>query len=49
MLANDTIHTWQQKNVVIVVKCERALIWAKKPVSSWDRTQDLSWSSLMPF
>ena len=26
MVANDTIHTWRQKNNVIVVKCERALI-----------------------
>ena len=25
MIANDTIHTWRQKNNVVVIKCERAL------------------------
>ena len=31
MVANDTIHAWQQKNYVVVVKSERALIkWLNK-------------------
>ena len=33
IVANDTIHTWWEKNNVIVVKCERALIEINK---CWD-------------
>ena len=42
MVTNDTIHTWWQKNNVVVVKCERALLvdkhFSKYSQLLWEQT-----------